>query len=172
MSYIIVTETLARLYEEHGVLDKAKEVYQQLHQQHPDRTDFVSKISDLDAQIVQPQPQSPTDYRETLDQGLANNQEGMPLDTALDEFDENNQAQSIPQFDPAILDQIMVMTDPNESVVPEANNMEMKIPGPMPEVSENQLPVNALPQIMHRWIDLLMMKRKIDQLKQLKQKTR
>jgi hypothetical protein len=169
MSYIIVTETLARLYEEHGVLDKAKEVYQKLHQQHPDRTDFASKVSDLDAQIVQLQPQAPTDYRETLDQGLANNQEGMPLDSALEEFGENNQEQSMPQFDPAILDQIMVMTDPNESVVPEANNMEMKIPGPM---SENKLPANALPQIMHRWIDLLMMKRKIDQLKQFKQKTR
>jgi hypothetical protein len=170
MSDIIVTETLAKLYEEHGVLDKAKEVYTLLQQQHPDRNDFISKVSALDEQISQSTPKSSTDYREALDQGLADNQDGMLLDTVLDEFDETQQEQAIQQFDPAVLDQIMVMTDINESAV--AGNMEMKIPGPMPELSENQLPVNALPQIMHRWIDLLMMKRKIDQLKQFKQKTR
>jgi hypothetical protein len=169
MSHIIVTETLAKLYEKHGVFNKAKEVYELLQQQHPNRTDFASKVSELDAQIVQLKKESPTDYRETLDQGFANDQEGMPLDAALDEFDVSQQKQSIPQFDPAVLDQIMVMTDLSESVVPET---EMKIVPPIPEMSENKLSTNALPQIMHRWIDLLMMKRKIDQLKQLKQKTR
>ena len=171
MSYIIVTQTLAKLYEQHGVFDKAKEVYELLHQQYPDRTDFASKISEMDAQIVQSNQQSPTnDYRKTLDEGFANDQEGMPLDAALDEFGDNQQKQKMPQFDPAVLDQIMVMTDLNESVVPESDHMEMKTPGPIPEIPENQLSNSALPQIMHRWIDLLMIKRKINQLKQLKQR--
>jgi len=172
MSHIIVTETLAKLYEKHSVFDKAKEVYEQLHQQHPDRADFESKISALETQIAQSNQQSSTDYRQTLDQGLANDQEGMPLEAALDEFDENQQEKTIPQFDPAVLDQIMVMTDLAEGVVSEPGTMEMKMHGPMSELSENNVSNTALPQIMHRWIDLLMMKRKIDQLKQLKQRAR
>jgi hypothetical protein len=166
MSHIIVTETLAKLYEEHDVFDRAKEVYELLHQQHPNRTDFVEKISELETKIVQSNKHSPADYRETLDKGFANDQEGMPLDAALDEFDEK---QSIPQFDPEILDQIMVMTDVNESVIQEPN-MAMETPGIMPQMSENSVISNELPQVMHRWIDLLMMKRKIDQLKQLRQR--
>jgi len=171
MSHIIVTETLAKLYEKHGVFTKAKEVYKLLQQQHPNRTDFASKVSELNAQIDQQKKEAPTDYRETLDQGFANDQEGMPLEAALGEFDANQQKQSIPQFDPAILDQIMVMTDLNENVVPKTD-IDIQMAPPIPEIPGNKLSTNALPQVMHRWIDLLMMKRKIDQLKQLKQRTR
>jgi len=164
MSDSFVTETLAKLYEDHGALDKAKEVYRLLHQQHPDRTDFESKVTELDSQVVQ-SSQPPTDYRTTLDQGLANNQDGMPLDTALDEFEDH---QAKPKFDPAVLDQIMTMTDMSDSVVPEAIEMEKNIQ--TPEVSNHKLSGEHLPKIVHKWIDLLMIKRKIDQLKQLKQK--
>ena len=166
MSHIIVTETLAKLYEKHDVFDKAKEVYEHLQQQYPDRTDLTSKISELDSKIAQSRQQTSSDFRETLDKGLADDQEGIPLDAALDAFGEKQQKQAITQFDPAVLDQIMVMTDLDESVVPESVN-DIKIP---PVISENQLSSNALPQKMHRWIDLLMMKRKMNQLKQLKQK--
>jgi len=166
MSHIIVTETLAKLYEEHGVFDKAKEVYELLHQQHPNRNDLASKVTELESQIVQSNHQTPADYRETLDKGFANDQEGMPLDAALDEFDEK---QSVPQFDPEILDQIMVMTDANVNFVQESD-LAITTPGIMAQLPANTSTSNELPQIMHRWIDLLMMKRKIDQLKQLKQR--
>jgi hypothetical protein len=167
MSYIIATETLAKLYEKHGVFDKAKDVYEQLLQQQPDRTDFESKVSDLEIKIDQSSQQSSQDYRKTLDQGFANDQEGMPLDAALDEFDDNQQKKPDTQVDPAILDQIMVMTLFDEGVDLESGQMEIKMPVP-----DNNVSKTALPQIMHKWIDLLLMKRKIDQLKQLKQRAR
>ncbi|ETR70215.1 MAG: hypothetical protein OMM_03399 [Candidatus Magnetoglobus multicellularis str. Araruama] len=173
MSHIIVTETLARLYEEHGVLDKAKEVYSLLLEQNPDRDDFASKISDLDSRIQASDQQTPADYRKTLDQGFANDQEGMPLNAALDEFHEQKV-----QFDPALLDQIMVMTDYEslqqsaETDIQDLSDDTMANPGLMPGLSKTDSTSEMLPQMMNKWLDLLMMKRKLNQLQQLKQRVR
>ena len=176
MSQIIATETLGKLYINHGVLDKAKDVYAILLEQSPDRNDYQTIIADLDTQIAQTEYQS-KDYQQTLNQGFARDQNGMALDEALDAFDDEQLSETVDKkiVDPVILDQIMVMTD-YESL---EENVNISTPVPVQSVMTEEpaetMPdstddVDPLKQMVHKWIDLLLIKRKMNQLKRVKQR--
>ncbi|MBF0452688.1 MAG: hypothetical protein HQK75_18440 [Candidatus Magnetomorum sp.] len=171
MSHIIVTETLAKLYIKHGVLDKAKEVYSLLLEQHPVRDDYKAIIEDLEGQIDQMET-PPSDYRETLDQGFAKDQNGMALNDALDAFDDH-QAQDSPNkkiHDPEILDQIMLMTE-YESLSPmEEADIPSPLSIPAKAISDSLEMDEPLKRMINQWFDLLLIKRKMNQLNRLKQR--
>jgi len=174
MSQDIVTETLANLYVKSGALAKAREIYIQLLEKNPDQPHIASKLSDLDMQIGQSEKKA--DFRDTLGQGLAQ-QDGMPLESALDEFSEQPQTEE--PLDPELMSMIMVMTDESsltdtgEITLTETDADEQAMPIPVPTAIPDAEPpktAEALPQMFNRWLDLLIMKRKIDQLKKMKQR--
>jgi len=172
MSQIIATETLAKLYINHGVLDKAKEIYKILFKQKPERDDYQKIITDLDSKISNTE-EHPKDYQETLDQGFAKDPNGMGLDEAIDEFDnvQKTEVSEKVDVDPVVLDQIMIMTD-FESLQENLNQPEISV---MPDALAESMPdsnddADPLKQMVKRWVDLLLIKRKMNQLKRVKQR--
>jgi len=166
MSHNIVTETLAKLYQKHGAPDKAKEIYSILLEQNPDRNDYQTIIEDLDKQPVK--KETSLDYRQTLNEGFANDQNGMPLNEAINAFDEDQQSSSVKkEYDPELMDQIMLMTDYDDALEDmESINHPIRMPSPVPDSSNQTEP---LTNTVHQWLDLILIKRKMNQLKKLKQ---
>jgi tetratricopeptide (TPR) repeat protein len=172
MSQIIVTETLAKLYMKHGAPDKAREIYSLLIKQNPNRDDYKAIFNELDHQTKIEDKPTP-DYRQTLDEGFATDQNGMSLNEAIDAFEEKKQ-----EYDPELMDQIMLMTDYEEALQQmEANKQQLPIitPPVMSDPAENESnntsnQTEQLTKAVNQWLDLVLIKRKMDQLKKIKQR--